>query len=132
MYKKLFIKNLQGFFYVFAGVNHFVNPGFYLPLIPEYLPRHAFINISAGIFEIMLGLGLFFKATRKVSGVFIIIMLMAFVPSHIHFIRIGSCVQEGLCVPVWIAWGRLLLVHPLLIFWAYTASRSEKVIARKI
>ena len=108
-----------GAFYLFAGVNHFVNPSFYLPLIPESLPYPEAINILSGLIEIVLGVGSLIKRTRKMSAILIILMLVAFIPSHVYFIQIGSCVEAGLCVSPWIAWLRLLVIHPLLIFWAY-------------
>ena len=108
-----------GSFYLFAGVNHFVNPSFYLPLIPESLPYPQAINSISGLIEIMLGAGSLMKRTRKISAVLIILMLVAFIPSHVYFIQIGSCVEAGLCVSPWIAGFRLFVIHPLLILWAY-------------
>ncbi|MEM9918721.1 MAG: hypothetical protein AAF990_11530, partial [Bacteroidota bacterium] len=57
--------------------------------------------------------------SRRWAAFGLIAMLIAFVPSHIHFIQIGSCVEGGLCTPPWVAWLRLLLIHPLLIWWAW-------------
>lgn len=108
-----------GVFYVLAGINHFVNPSFYLPLIPESLPYPEAINVVSGLIEIVLGAGSLFMRTRKMSAILIILMLVAFIPSHVYFIQIGSCVEAGLCVSPWIAWLRILFIHPLLIFWAY-------------
>jgi uncharacterized membrane protein len=112
-----------GLFFVVAGLNHFVNPGFYLPLIPGYLPFPDAINVLSGAIEIVLGAALFFSATRKVAAFGVIALLVAFVPSHVHFIEIGSCVAGSLCVPAWVAWLRLVVIHPLLILWAYRASK---------
>lgn len=116
-------------FYILAGLNHFLNPAFYLPLIPDGLPYPELINIAAGFAELLLGLGLMLPAIRSISAYLIIIMLLAFVPSHVHFIKVGSC-TESLCVSPWIAWARLLIVHPFLIYWAFnvqaTGSPSEK------
>ncbi|MEO1052381.1 MAG: hypothetical protein AAFX87_17235 [Bacteroidota bacterium] len=106
-------------FYLAAGLNHFRDPGFYLPLIPDYLPYPNAINIISGIAEMLLGLGLVFRQSRKVSAYLIIAMLVAFIPSHVYFIQIGSCTSGGLCVPEWIGWIRLIVVHPLLIWWAW-------------
>jgi uncharacterized membrane protein len=108
-------------FFILAGLNHFVNPGFYLPLIPKYFVYIETINFLSGIAEVILGTGLLFSATRRLSGYLIILLLLAFVPSHIYFIQIGSCVPGGLCVPEWVGWLRLLVVHPLLIGWAWWA-----------
>jgi uncharacterized membrane protein len=103
-----------------AGINHFLNPQFYLPLIPEYIPWHEFINIFSGIAEILLAIGILFKNTRKISSLLIMLMLIAFIPSHWYFIQIGSCIDGGLCVDPIIGWLRLLLIHPILILWAYS------------
>jgi uncharacterized membrane protein len=123
MIKTLLIIAL-GTFFVIAGLNHFLNPGFYYPLIPEYLPFHVAINYGSGILEIILGIGVFISNFRQKAGWGIITLLLLFIPSHVYFIQIGSCVDEGLCVPAWLAWIRLLLIHPLLIIWAYLVSKS--------
>lgn len=107
-------------FYIFAGFNHFRDPGFYLPLIPDYFPYPEFINIAAGVIEILLGIGFAIQKTRKISAYLTIAMLVAFIPSHWYFIELGGCVSDGLCVPAWVAWVRLIIIHPLLILWAYS------------
>lgn len=113
-------------FFMVAGLNHFINPGFYLPLIPPYFPWKDWINWISGMIEIVLGLGLLFSRTRRISSWGIILLLLLFIPSHVYFIQIGSCVEDGLCVPPWAAWFRLLLVHPLLLLWAYQVKKLEK------
>lgn len=111
---------MQGAFYFFAGVNHFINPEFYYPLIPEYFVFEENMNYLAGFAEIVFGLGLLIYPTRKAASYFIIIMLIIFTTSHVYFIRQGSCVDDGLCVPQWIGWVRLVVIHPLLIWWAWS------------
>ena len=106
-------------FYILAGVNHFVDPAFYYPLIPDWLPEPELINTVSGVIEIAFGVGFFSPKTRKLASYGVIAMLLAFIPSHIYFIQIGSCIDNGLCVPEWIGWARLVAVHPLLIYWAY-------------
>ena len=123
--KRLLTIHLQGFFYAFAGVNHFINPNFYYPIIPDYLPYHELINYGSGVLEIVFGLGLFFKQIRKYSALGIIILLIAFIPSHWYFIEVGSCIEETLCVPTWVSWLRLVVIHPLLLFWAWKARNQH-------
>lgn len=120
---KKFSLYLQIIFYLFAGFNHFINPEFYSGLIPGYLPFHGFINLTSGVIEVTLGLGLLFPFTRKFSAYGIILMLTAFIPSHVHFIQIGGCVEGGLCTSLAVAWVRLVLVHPLLMLWAWSVRR---------
>lgn len=116
---------VMAIFYLIAGFNHFIKPDGYLRLIPEYLPNHSLLNIMAGIFEVGFGLGLFFPKTRRVSSWGIILMLIAFIPSHVYFIQLDSCVENGLCLPPWTGWFRLIIIHPLLIFWAYVFTSKE-------
>ena len=105
--------------YILAGINHFVNPQFYIDLIPPYFPFKEFINILSGVIEIVLGILLIPNKSRKLAGYAIILMLIAFIPSHVYFIQIGSCIEEGLCVSEIMGWVRLIIIHPLLIAWAY-------------
>lgn len=106
-------------FYLFAGSYHFINPEFYGGLIPDYLLFPEFINYASGVLEIVLAVGVAIPKYRKISVYGIIVMLVLFVPSHVYFIQIGSCVENGLCVSPWIAWLRLIIIHPLLLFWAW-------------
>ena len=106
-------------FYIVAGLNHFRDPDFYIPLIPDYFPFPTAINVISGIIEILLGIGLIFSRTRTISAYLIILMLISFIPSHVYFIQIGSCIEGGLCVPEWVGWVRLIIIHPLLIWWAW-------------
>lgn len=123
--KKLNLFLLSGF-YVFAGVNHFINPQFYYDLIPDYLPFHELINVVSGLAEIILGIGVIFQKTRKWSSYLLVTMLISFIPAHIYFIQIGSCVEGGMCVSEWIGWARLLIIHPLLIWWALSVTSTNK------
>lgn len=106
-------------FYIVAGLNHFIMPEFYYPLIPDFFEHKPLVNLLAGSSEVIIGVGYLFKATKKWSAIATIIMLILFIPSHTHFINIGSCSKESLCVHPVIAWGRLLVIHPLLILWAF-------------
>jgi len=105
-------------FFVAAGVNHFLEPHFYLPLIPPYIPYPGLVNDVSGALEITFGILVALKQTRKWGALGILALLVAFIPSHIHFIQIGACAPDSLCTPMWVAWLRLLVGQPLLIAWA--------------
>jgi len=113
-------------FYLYAGANHFINPSFYLPIIPPYLLEWSnVVNILSGVVEVLLALLLVPKSTRTKAGIGIIIMLLAFIPSHIYFIQkgefmIGSVMFNPLKSSI-----RLFIGQPLLILWAYWASKSH-------
>lgn len=114
-------------FYLAAGVNHFRMPGFYLPLVPDYIPNKSLVNILSGLAEILLAVLLAFAKTRKRAAAGIFLLLIAFIPSHIWFIHKDGCVDpEGLCVPEWVAWVRLFIVHPVLMAWALFHYKEER------
>ena len=108
-----------GIFYIFAGANHFINPEFYLPLIPNYLPAHLILNVLVGLVELALGILVFLPRYTQTASWGIVLLLIVLIPSHVYFIQIGSCVKDGLCISEWFAWVRLIMVHPLLIVWAW-------------
>ena len=106
-------------FYSSAGISHIISPDFYVNLIPNYLPYPYGINILCGLIEIALSLFLLFPKYLKIGAWGIIVLLIFFIPSHVYFIKIGSCVANGLCVNPIISWLRLIIVHPILILWAW-------------
>lgn len=124
--KKILIHSLA-YFYLAAGINHFVTPEFYLPLIPPFFSNPELINLVAGVAEILLGLGVLYFPTRSRAGYGIVLMLLAFIPSHVYFIQVGSCIAGGLCVEAWIGWLRLVVIHPVLIYWGYWVAKNPKI-----
>lgn len=109
--------------YILAGINHFWHAGFYYAIIPPYLKEWAMIiNIIAGIGEIILGMLMIFKVTRKWASYGIMLMLFAFLPVHIYFVQVNSCIPDSLCVAPLVGWMRLLL-QPVLIWWAWQCGK---------
>jgi uncharacterized membrane protein len=95
IWQKKVLIHLLGYFYVAAGINHFVSPDFYLPLIPPFFSYPEWINYLSGIAEILLGLGVLYFPTRSRSGLGIVFLLLAFIPSHIYFIQVVRQPSSG-------------------------------------
>lgn len=112
-------------FYLLGGYNHFKDPSFYIPLIPPYLATWATeLNLLSGVFEIGLALLLIPQQTRKWAGLGIVLMLIAFIPSHIYFIEKGNFPLGSFTMIPLISWIRLLVFQPLFILWALWVSRK--------
>ncbi|AGC78311.1 putative membrane protein [Nonlabens dokdonensis] len=109
-------------FYAFAGIMHFITPEVYLKVIPDWLGNKTLLNYAAGAVEIAVALLALFPATRKFAGYLAIAMLAAFIISHVYFIQLGSCAGD-LCIPEWIGYFRLIVIHPLLMYWAWKISK---------
>ncbi|MCK0162189.1 hypothetical protein [Allomuricauda sp. F6463D] len=101
--------------YVLAGAMHFIKPKMYMRIMPRYLPSHKFLVHLSGFTEILLGIGLCFEQTQKLSTFGIILMLVAFLPVHFYML---SSKKASAGIPKWI----LILRIPLqffLMYWAY-------------
>jgi uncharacterized membrane protein len=105
---------LMALFYMYAGVNHFYKPKFYLRAMPTYIPNHQFMVQFSGIAELILGIGLLIPATRVWSAWGIILLLIAVFPSNIYMLTSGKFSK----IPKWFLYIRLPLQF-VLIWWAY-------------
>jgi len=111
-------------FYIFAVYNHFATPSFYIPIIPPYLSAWAKeINILSGIVEIILALLLIPKTTRSFAAKGIIIMLIAFIPTHVYFIQKGYFMLGSYSITPLLSYIRLFVGQPLLILWVWWSSK---------
>jgi len=112
---------LIGSLFIFAGVMHFVAPDFFLEIMPPFIPFHLEIVYISGIFEIILGLGMFIPRFATYAGYGLIALAIAVYPANIYM-ALDSSVMED--VPRWIAWARLPLQF-VLIGYIYWSTRDE-------
>ncbi|MFT7154621.1 MAG: putative membrane protein [Bacteroidia bacterium] len=102
-------------FYVFAGVNHFLKPKFYLRLMPPYLPWHKAMNYLSGVIEVLLGVLLFFPAYSTIAAWGVIALLIAVFPANIYHL---TSAKPGGKEPIWGLWLRLPF-QALFLLWAW-------------
>ena len=119
--RRIALLGLSGFF-VLAGLNHFVNPGFYLRMMPPYLPAHRALVAVSGVAEVAGGLGVLPGATRRLAGWGLIALLLTVYPANIHMaLNPEGFVAGG--IPLWVLYGRLPL-QAVFIAWAWWATRE--------
>jgi uncharacterized membrane protein len=109
---------LQTAFYIWAGINHFRMPKFYLKMMPNYLPMHKQLVDWSGIAEIILGISLLFEQTRAYSAWGIILLLLAVFPANVFMLTSGKFSR----IPKWFLYARFPL-QILLIYWAYVFTK---------
>jgi len=73
---------LLGLFMLFGAYNHIVNPEFYAPMIPGFIPEN-FANIMAAIAELIVGVLLVIPKYQKWGGLGFTILMIVFLPIHI-------------------------------------------------
>ena len=86
-YFKLITIYFMSIAYAYVGVRHFIDPDFFLAIMPNYLTFHLEFVYLSGIAEVVLGLMLLSKKTRKTGAVWLIILLILVFPANIHLVQ---------------------------------------------
>ena len=115
---KTILKYVMAAFYVYGGVNHFLNPDFYLVIMPPYIPAHGMLVGLSGVAEIVLGLALLLSLTQRLAAWGIIAMLVAFLPVHVHMLVNAELFPDAPIVFLWIRFPLQALL--ILLAWWYT------------
>lgn len=120
---KLVLKWLLGLLFILAGINHFVHPGFYVAIMPPYLPWHLELVYLSGLFEVVLGVLLLIPRTAPWAAWGLIALLVAVFPANLYMAMNSELFPD--ISPV-ILWARLPL-QGVLIAWAYWYARWGRV-----
>ena len=71
-------------FYIYVGVEHFINPSWFVQIIPPFLPFHYSLVYISGFFEILFGILLLIPRFRSIAGLGLIMLLVAVYPANIY------------------------------------------------
>jgi len=112
---KLGLLGLMALFYIGGGINHFVNPEFYVNMMPPYMPAHGFLVALSGVVEILLGILVLWPPTRTAAAWAIIAMLVAFLPVHVHMLANSDLFPDMSVTFLWLRFP----MQALLALWAY-------------
>ena len=118
---KKFLLGLQSLLYIAAGLNHFINPDFYLRMMPPYLPWPTFLHLTAGALEVLGGALLLFPPLRHWAAWGLVLLLLAVYPANLHVAFNHHLYPE---IPLLFHWIRLPLQF-LLIAWAWWYTRRK-------
>jgi uncharacterized membrane protein len=105
---------------IFTGIDHLVNPGRYLPMMPAFLPLHSEIVLFTGLCELAGAVGLLIPRLRHLAGIMLAIYFVCVFPANIKNAVEGLSV-EGLPSANWYYWVRLAF-QPLVIWWTLYAA----------
>jgi len=120
---KLFLW-IYALLYILAGINHFRSTAGYYAIMPNWIPAHQFLIYLSGVLEIIFGIMLLFRQTRKASGWLIILMLIAFLPAHIYMIQKAPFMLGKIEITPLIAWIRIPF-QAFFIWWAWIYTRKN-------
>ncbi|WP_255198655.1 DoxX family protein [Halorarius litoreus] len=125
------LRYVMGGLYVLAGVLHFVAPKVYAQIVPPQLPRPLDLVYLSGVAEIVLGVGVLFDRTRRLSAWGIVALLVAVFPANVYMAT-SDVTLTG--VPDWASdppaaarWARLPLQAVLALWaWWYTQPLADE------
>lgn len=119
---KIALQYLLGILFVLAGLYHFINPNFYLRMMPSYLPWHLFLVYLSGFCEIGFGILLLIPKFTRRAAWGLIALLVAVFPANLHMALnphlFPDYPPEGLLLR--------LPLQAILIAWAYWYTRDSK------
>ena len=109
-------------FFINVGVDHFINPDFYLNIMPDYLPFHAEAVYLSGFFEILGGIVVLIPKLRALARWGLISLLIAVFPANIYMAMNPNLFPE---FSLALLYFRLPLQF-LVIFWVLKATEMVR------
>ena len=120
IWKKIVLIGLAAFF-INVGIDHFVNPDFYLSIMPPSFPLHIEAVYISGVFEILGGIGVLIPKFRRFSGWSLVALLIAVYPANIYMAISPDTFPD---IPVSALYFRLVLQF-IFFYWAYSVTRPS-------
>lgn len=121
-YVKIILKYIFAAAFVLAGINHFLNPQFYLKMMPPVLPAHLLLNYLSGVFEILFGVLLLIPKFSRLAAWLIIALLIAVFPANIFMAMNPQMFPDISPTALYLR----LPLQLVLIAWAFWFTRNEK------
>lgn len=119
-WRKLSLFGLAVFF-IYFGIDHFINAEFYLSIMPPAFPLHLEAVYISGLFEILGGVCVLIPSLRRIAGLGLIALLISVYPANIYMAITPEAFPE---ISIELLYFRLPLQF-LFIYWAYSVTRSQ-------
>ncbi|WP_428235687.1 DoxX family protein [Gracilimonas sp.] len=119
LFEPSFHRYLIGALFILAGLLHFLKPGMYMSIMPDYIPFHKAMVLISGIAEILGGIGIMVPEFRTYATWGLILLLIAVFPANLDMAWSGFK-NHGLTLYTWALIARLPLQF-VLIWWVYWA-----------
>ena len=118
---KIYIKNykaltilVMSLMYVFIGFKHFVDPEYFIYITPPQIPYKLFIVYFTGVIEVLGGLLILNRSTRRAGAYTLIFLLIIVFPANIY-LYVSETPQQLLGISKTDALIRMPFQAPLII-----------------
>ena len=105
--------------YLFAGVAHLRSPGFFLPIVPDWVPWPRETVLFTGACELAGAVGLMVPRLRRLAGVMLALYAVCVFPANIKHAIDHVTVGHGTLG--WWYHGPRLLFQPVIVWWSLFA-----------
>lgn len=106
--------------YFAAGVVHLTRPGFFMPMMPDWVPSPRATILATGACEIAGAIGLFVPRLRALAGAMLALYAVCVFPVNIKHAHHDLTTGTGLG---WAYHAPRLLAQPFIVWWALVAGR---------
>ena len=117
---KVITRWLLALSFIWVGVRHFIDPDFFLHIMPPYLPWHLELVYVSGFFEVLGGAGLLHTQTRRAAGWGLLALLVAVYPANIHML-VNEVYIDDMPREKWMLWARMPFQFLFALGVAWTA-----------
>jgi len=120
---KLITVLVMSFMYIFVGVKHFTNPQYFINITPPQIEYKSFAVYFTGALEVLGGLLILSKKTRKTGSYILIFLLVVVFPANIY-LYFSEIPQQLLSISKTQALTRMPFQAPLILL-AYWHSKEN-------
>ena len=114
---------VMSFLYVFIGVKHFIDPQYFINITPPQIEYKSFAVYFTGAIEVLGGLLILNKKTRKTGAYMLIFLLIIVFPANIY-LYLSETPQQLLGISKTQALTRIPFQAPLILI-AYWHSKEK-------
>tara|TARA_B100000941_G_C28468564_1_gene535054 strand:+ start:768 stop:1235 length:468 start_codon:yes stop_codon:yes gene_type:complete len=114
---------VMSFLYVFIGVKHFIDPQYFINITPPQIEYKSFAVYFTGVLEVLGGLLILNKKTRKAGSYMLIFLLIIVFPANIY-LYLSETPQQLLGISKTQALTRMPYQAPLILI-AYWHSKEK-------
>ena len=114
---------VMSFLYLFIGVKHFIDPQYFINITPPQIEYKSFAVYFTGAIEVLGGLLILNKKTRKTGAYMLIFLLIVVFPANIY-LYLSETPQQLLGISKTQALTRIPFQAPLILI-AYWHSKEK-------
>lgn len=118
---KTFSNYILAVFMIVAGTMHFVNPTFFVKIVPPYLPLHYQLVLVSGFFEVLLGVLLLIPRTSRLAAWGIVALLIAVFPANVYLYQHQDILPASQIIHL-----LRLPLQAVFILWAYWHTKAAE------